>query len=167
MTSSQFRDKGEPKDKNTKNSLKAVDNPEEEAQKSPGYFKFPKWEYQKWVQVKKDFGEGHSPIDKMEGQFIFLVFEVGLNLIKSYCKSFETNFELFLHLLQKVPSTLFSTECTEYCDTCDTKNISLMMAIHDTFPDQGRRNPVMIRPNIKVRIEIIFQRIIFLHISLN
>ena len=71
MTSSQFRDKGEPKDKNTKNSLKAVDNPEEEAQKSPGYFKFPKWEYQKWTQVKKDFGEGHSPIDKMEGQYIF------------------------------------------------------------------------------------------------
>ena len=49
-----------------------------------------------------------------------------------------------------VPSTLFSTECTEYCDTCDPKNVSLMMAIHDTFPDQGRRNPVVIRPNVKV-----------------
>ena len=55
--------------------------------------------------------------------------------------------------LRSVPSTLFSTECTEYCDKCDPKNISLMMAIHDTFPDQGRRNPVMIRPKIKVLID--------------
>ena len=100
MTSSQFRDKGEPQDKNTKNSLKAVDNPEEEAQKSPGYFKFPKWEYQKWTQVKKDFGEGHSPIDKMEGNYIFLVFEICLYLKLYHIEYQFREFFLFPFLMK-------------------------------------------------------------------
>ena len=67
MTSSQFRDKGKPREEKDKKDYKAVDKPEEEAQKSPGYFKFPNWDSRSWGQVKKDFGEGHSPIDKIEG----------------------------------------------------------------------------------------------------
>ena len=74
MTSSDFRDKGEPDNEKSKKSLKAVDKPEEVIHKSPGYFKFPKWEYQKWNQVKKDFGEGHTPIDKIEGEYKMFCF---------------------------------------------------------------------------------------------
>ena len=80
MTSSDFRDKGEPENEKSKKSLKAVDKPEEVIHKSPGYFKFPKWEYQKWNQVKKDFGEGHTPIDKMEGEY--KIFFNGLTYLK-------------------------------------------------------------------------------------
>ena len=46
LTSRQFRDKG--------------------GQDSQSYFYFPLWQNAKWSKFKQEFGEGPSPIDKIE-----------------------------------------------------------------------------------------------------
>ena len=48
VTSRQFRDKGR--------------------QHSESYFQFPNWESPAWEKTKKEFGEGLSPIDKIESK---------------------------------------------------------------------------------------------------
>ena len=58
MTTRQFQEKGQT----PKNTMLVADDLSE----NPGYFQFPAWQSSKWDQFKKDFGEGPSPIDKIE-----------------------------------------------------------------------------------------------------
>ena len=58
MTTRQFQEKGQK----PKNTISVADDLSD----NPGYFQFPAWQSRKWDQFKKDFGEGPSPIDKVE-----------------------------------------------------------------------------------------------------
>ena len=89
MTTRQFQEKGQT----PKNTMLVADDLSE----NPGYFQFPAWQSRKWDQFKKDFGEGPSPIDKIESTkslytMIYVLY------FKATAVCFNINYYLFVIL---------------------------------------------------------------------